>query len=170
MKEQFSECGTITDVKLMKTHRGVFRHFAFVGYSSESQALKAVEHFNKTFIKASKVEVEVAQPYGASSLERPWSKHSKGSSAFGRREKKEGEKEEKKIEKKPSQISEKLDGLDKDSDFQDFLEAHKQSGKLWADADPKTGVKGRQTKDSKKETEVSDETAPADQEVNRLIP
>ncbi len=170
IREQFSNCGTVTDVKLLKTQRGVFRRFAFVGYSTETQALKAVEHFNKTFIKASKIEVEVAQPYGGSNLDRPWSKYSKGSSAFGRHEKTEEkeqkniEKEKRTIEKKP-QITEKLDGLDKDSNFLEFLDAHKHSGKVWADGDNKAGVKGQPTEESNEETEDSDEAAPLKQAV-----
>lgn len=162
LREHFSKCGTITDVKLMKTQRGVFRRFAFVGYTSEAQALKAMEYFNKTFIKASKIEVEVAHPYGASNLDRPWSKYSKGSSAYSKHQKPE-EKEGKKLEKveKNDHFSEKFDELDKDSNFQEFLDAHKVSGKIWADADAKTGVKGKETDEANKETEDNEIDSPS---------
>ena len=87
LRELFSSCGEVTDVKLMKTKGGTFRHFGFVGFVEESQAAAAVEQFSKTYMDASKIEVELAKPYGHDELARPWSKYSKGSSAYSRREK-----------------------------------------------------------------------------------
>ena len=81
LRELFSQRGEVTDVKLMKTRSGVPRRFGFIGFVSESQAEAAVRHFNSTFIDASRICVEIAKPFGDGSLERPWSKYSKGSSA-----------------------------------------------------------------------------------------
>ena len=64
LRELFSSCGEVTDVKLMKTRGGTFRHFGFVGFVEDSQAAAAVEQLNKTYIDASKIEVELAKPYG----------------------------------------------------------------------------------------------------------
>lgn len=77
LRELFAQCGEVTDVKLQKTRSGLFRHFGFVGYASEEQAEAAVKHFDKTFLGAARITVEIAKPYGDQSLERPWSKYSK---------------------------------------------------------------------------------------------
>ena len=153
LREMFSRCGEVTDIKLMKTRSGTFRRFGFVGFVSEDQAEAAMQHYNSTFIDASKITVEVAKPYGDVSLSRPWSKYAKGSSAYQKREKKErgGEREIVKNPDRPkeqlkrlnqelhkSKLSEMLgDYLDLKSDpqFQEFVEAHKHKSKVqtWAD-------------------------------------
>jgi multiple RNA-binding domain-containing protein 1 len=86
LREVFSAVGEVTDVRLLKTARGQFRRFAFVGYKTEKQAGAAVSFFNQSFIDTSKLEVEIAKTFGDPSLPRPWSKYSKGSSAFEKRE------------------------------------------------------------------------------------
>ena len=154
LRELFSQCGEVTDVKLMKTRSGAFRRFGFVGYVSESQAKAAVQHFNKTFIDASRIMVEEAKPYGDVSLTRPWSKYSSGSSAYLKREKKHKETEGSKTEEgeglerkqqglnqqlHKSKLSEMLGdyyNLESDPQFQEFLEAHKHKSKVqtWADS------------------------------------
>lgn len=151
LRELFSQCGEVTDIKLMKTRSGAFRRFGFVGFVSESQAEAAMQHFNSTFIGASRIVVEVAKPYGDMSLTRPWSKYSKGSSAYLKREKKHKEPEESKTEEglrrkqqglnqqlHKSKLSEMLGDycdLESDPQFQEFLEAHKHKSKVqtWAD-------------------------------------
>ena len=153
LREMFSRCGEVTDIKLMKTRSGAFRRFGFVGFVSEAQAEAAMQHYNNTFIDASKITVEIAKPYGDTSLSRPWSKYAKGSSAYQKREKKEreGEGEKPKDQDKPkkqlkqlnqelhkSKLSEMLGdylGLKSDPEFQEFLEAHKHKSKVqtWAD-------------------------------------
>ena len=153
LREMFSRCGEVTDIKLMKTRSGTFRRFGFVGFVSEDQAKAAMQHYNNTFINASKITVEVAKPYGDVALSRPWSKYAKGSSAYQKREKKErgGGREIVKNPDRPkeqlkrlnqelhkSQLSEMLgDYLDLKSDpeFQEFVEAHRHKSKVqtWAD-------------------------------------
>ncbi len=159
LREQFSKCGDITDVKLMKTQRGVFRRFAFVGYSTEPQAATAVDHFNKTFINASKIEVEIAKPYGDHCLERPWSKYSKGSSAFDKLDNEE-KKEVKPVpprDDKASYAKAVGEGMDEDEGFQEFLNAHKHSGSVWADGAANTKVKGRPVEGTKETSSNSEE-------------
>ena len=176
LREQFSKCGVITDLKLMKTQRGVFRRFAFIGYSSEDQAQSAVDHFNKTFINASKIEVELAKPYGDDSLNRPWSKYSKGSSAFNRREKQVSSKEKQKPSDSEVTKEDTVEGTDGkpgtcvgvggvewavgecegDPAFQEFLDAHKHKGKVWADGTSDQKVKGQSGEERKNETGVGE--------------
>lgn len=61
----------------MYTPTGVFRRFAFIGYHDESQANKATEYYNKTFIDTYKIDVELAKPYGDKEIPRTWSQYSK---------------------------------------------------------------------------------------------
>lgn len=158
LRELFSECGEVTDIKLMKTRGGSFRRFGFVGFVSEAQAEATVEHFDKTFIKASRIAVEIAKPYGDKSLTRPWSKYSKGSSANQQWEKRRREKikevqsgkelsaKEKQREQQQglgqnqhkSKLSKLLGeycDLESDPQFQEFLSTHKHKSKVhtWAD-------------------------------------
>ena len=162
LREQFSQCGEITDVKLVKSRAGVFRHFGFIGFVSETQAEAAVKHFNDTYIQASKISVEVARPYGDSSLPRPWSKYSKGSSAYKHLERRKAEqrgkpgaelessKEEREKrreqecrqrlgqEQHKSRLARTLGEfyqLEAEPEFQEFLAAHRHGTKVqtWAD-------------------------------------
>lgn len=65
---------------------GRSRGFAFVGFSSNKEAKQSVKYFNSTFIDTSRIQVELAKPRGDATLERPWSKYSRGSSAFDSRQ------------------------------------------------------------------------------------
>lgn len=168
LRELFSSCGEVTDVKLMKTKGGTFRHFGFVGFVEESQAAAAVEQFNKTYIDASKIEVELAKPYGHEELARPWSKYSKGSSAYNRREntiKVKGNKEAKESEKvdkeehfskqnqtQLAQMLEEYEQLESDPSFQEFLEVHQHKSKVksWSDNMAGTGGKEKEKRAAKK--------------------
>ena len=160
LRELFSSCGEVTDVKLMKTKGGTFRHFGFVGFLDTSQAASAVDQHNKTYMDASKIEVELAKPYGHEELARPWSKYSKGSSAYNRREKaqkvdkeklsvsntKEGDKEghqpTKLNQTQLAQMLEEYEQLESDPHFQEFLEVHQHKSKVksWADGMSSTTV------------------------------
>ena len=169
LRELFSQCGEVTDVRLMKTKSGKFRNFGFVGFVSDAQAKAAVNHFNNTFIDASKVLVEVAKPYGDEMLDRPWSKYSKGSSAYQQKEAKRrqvekerasarGEQVEKEKTIKREQNKSKLTKLlgefyevESESQFQEFLATHQHKSKVhtWADdgtMEEKTTRKGEKTK------------------------
>lgn len=46
------------------TKDGKFRHFGFVGFKTEEEAQNAVEHFNNTCIKASRIKVELCAGLG----------------------------------------------------------------------------------------------------------
>lgn len=62
-QQHFSKLGPITDTKLI-SHRRI----GYVGYKSNEDAAKAVKYYNKTFIRMSKIAVELARsvghPYG----------------------------------------------------------------------------------------------------------
>ena len=176
LKDLFSTCGDITDVKLVKTQSGVFRRFAFVGYALDTQAQEAVKHFNKTFVNSSKIEVEIAKPYKDESLSRPWSKYSKGSSAFDKQKtvKRKSDKRDAKEERggddsvwksKLGEMMRECSELEADPSFQEFLETHKHKSKtkLWADGLAGSGkVKGH---DKEEESKTS---APVDEGINEV--
>jgi multiple RNA-binding domain-containing protein 1 len=76
LKEHFSKCGQVTDVRMVLTPTGLFRRFAFIGYTLSSSAISAVDYFNKSYIDNCRIEVGVARAFGDKELPRPWSKHS----------------------------------------------------------------------------------------------
>ena len=132
----FSEMGQITDLQLKFTKRGVFRRFAFVGYKTQTEAQRALKHFNNTFVDTSKIQVDICKDFGDDTAPRPWSKYSENSSAFqkraGRLEKNkrkqdgdEGKLEEDVKVKAKKKKNDMLDELEDDSGFQEFLEVHK---------------------------------------------
>eukprot|EP00118_Oscarella_pearsei_P009093 m.50323 g.50323 ORF g.50323 m.50323 type:complete len:949 (+) comp34064_c0_seq16:20-2866(+) len=183
--DTFSSLGEVTDVKLAKTAKGVFRRFAFVGFKTEKQAEEAVKHFNKAFMDTCKMEVAIAKGIGDESISRPWSKYSKGSSQYDKRQKiaearKAGltleeyeerlkaellaeEKAEKesalKLKSKSYGMLSKLHEIQKDPQFQEFLDVHQPKSKKakWANDVEKSEL--QTSKRSAKKTEHSAELA-----------
>ena len=82
LRDQFSAKGVVTDAKVMRTHDGKSRQFGFIGYRSNGEAQDAIKYFNKTFMDTSRIQVELAIKYHDEPQQRPWSKYSKGSSAY----------------------------------------------------------------------------------------
>ncbi|RKP24254.1 hypothetical protein SYNPS1DRAFT_23656 [Syncephalis pseudoplumigaleata] len=64
LREHFAAQGEVTDVRLMRTAKGVSRRFAFIGYKTEQEAHKAIAHFHGTFIDTSRIVVEQAKSAG----------------------------------------------------------------------------------------------------------
>jgi RNA recognition motif-containing protein len=58
-KKHFSARSAITDAKLIP-----HRRIGYIGYKSPEDAAKAVKYFNKSFIRMSKIGVEIARPVG----------------------------------------------------------------------------------------------------------
>jgi multiple RNA-binding domain-containing protein 1 len=56
-KRHFSAKTSITDAKLIP-----HRRIGYVGYKSPEDAEKAVKYFNRSFIRLSKIGVEIARP------------------------------------------------------------------------------------------------------------
>jgi multiple RNA-binding domain-containing protein 1 len=98
--------------------------FGFIGFSSAAEADSAVTYFNKTFLDASRLEVEFAFQYGAQEQPRAWSKYTEGSSAHqrlveatgantvalgkGKEGEEKGKKKKKTKEPKPEEVDPKL--------------------------------------------------------------
>ena len=77
IKKHFSVKGDVTDVKIMKKENGKSRNFCFVGFRDENSAKNAVDYFNKTFLKTSKIDVEIAKVQGDPSLKKNKGKKNK---------------------------------------------------------------------------------------------
>ncbi|KAE8451385.1 hypothetical protein EG329_004014 [Mollisiaceae sp. DMI_Dod_QoI] len=62
-KKHFSKTSAITDAKLI-SHRRI----GYIGYKTPEDASKAVKYFNRSFIRMSKIGVELARPISDSTL------------------------------------------------------------------------------------------------------
>lgn len=56
-RKHFSNQGQVTDAKLIP-----HRRIGYVGYKTPQDAEKAVKYFNRSFIRMSKIGVEIARP------------------------------------------------------------------------------------------------------------
>ncbi|KAJ1961108.1 Multiple RNA-binding domain-containing protein 1 [Dipsacomyces acuminosporus] len=83
-REHFSTKGEVTDARLMFTKRGTFRRFGYIGYRTEEEAQEAQKYFDRSFIDTSRIEVEIAKPYGDTQLPRAWSVYTKGTTLFNK--------------------------------------------------------------------------------------
>lgn len=172
LKEIFSsKGGEITDVKLCFTKRGVFRKFAFIGFRTEEAAQAAMKYNDKTYINTSKIAVEICKDLYDPTIPRPWSRHSKDSSAHLRKEKEtqerrdriktlqlgeeageKGKKEnEQKQKKEKKGVLKELEDVEGDEEFQEFLSVHSDK-KTWANENLQT--------DSTKEVEEKKKNQP----------
>ena len=61
-KKHFSSKYATTDAKLISNRR-----IGYIGYKSPDDAVKAVKYYNRTYIRMSKIGVEIARP-----VRRPW--------------------------------------------------------------------------------------------------
>lgn len=59
-KKHFGAISQITDAKLIP-----HRRIGYVGYKTPEDAAKAVKYFNRSFIRMSKIGVELARPVGS---------------------------------------------------------------------------------------------------------
>lgn len=59
-RSHFSQQGNVTDVRLFQNRR-----IGYIGYDSPEVATKAVKYFNRTFMRMSKLAVEIATPVQA---------------------------------------------------------------------------------------------------------
>lgn len=77
LTQHFSNKGDVTDCKIMKSKNGKSRLFAFIGYKEDKQAKDSVKFYNNTYMKTSKISVEIAKPQGEVDTTKVWSKISK---------------------------------------------------------------------------------------------
>ena len=82
LREKFQEIGHVTDIRVIRTKDGFSRHFGYIGYMESGSSQRAVEQFNDTYLDGMKIQVEIAKSFNDLNLPRPWSRFSKGSSAY----------------------------------------------------------------------------------------
>ena len=82
LRAHFNTTGDVTDVRIIRTQQGKSRQFGFVGFRSVEAAAPARKFFTRSYIDTSRIEIDVARRSGDSTIARPWSRHSKGSSAY----------------------------------------------------------------------------------------
>ena len=65
LREHFSQkggpAGTLTDVKVAQKSDGTSRSFGFVGFKSETEAKKAQEYYDRTFIGMTRINVQAVE-------------------------------------------------------------------------------------------------------------
>jgi multiple RNA-binding domain-containing protein 1 len=83
-RKHFARKGQVTDAKIVRKPDGSSRKFGFIGYANSEDASAALTFFHRTYLFTSRIVVETAVAYGSTDLNRPWSRHSKGSSAYSR--------------------------------------------------------------------------------------
>jgi len=131
-----SQGARVTDAKIMFTGTKS-RQFGFVGLKTETEATDAVKYFHNTYLHTSQIDVSVAKEQSDPTLDRPWSKHSKGSSAFMRNAKAKG-KEDQAGDKRRSteQAVSSIEVEKKKQRFREFLNlmgAGDKKGQSWND-------------------------------------
>ncbi|CAM6031669.1 unnamed protein product, partial [Sphagnum compactum] len=120
LRELFSQKGPVTDVQLKFTKEGKFRQFAFIGYETEEQAQEAIKFFDKTFIKTSRIIVELCKD-----LNQPVNPEINQDT---------NTKEQGTIKtKKGDKVRELLDQHKDDPLFKEFIESHAKAKSLWQD-------------------------------------
>ncbi|MED6193156.1 hypothetical protein PIB30_016458 [Stylosanthes scabra] len=63
IKHLFSQCGTVTDVEIIKNKEGRGRRFAFVTMASGEQALAVLNKFNSYQISGREIRIELAKRF-----------------------------------------------------------------------------------------------------------
>ncbi|NXF94264.1 RBM19 protein, partial [Eubucco bourcierii] len=136
-RKLFGAFGTLTDCCLKFTKDGKFRKFGFVGYKSEDEAQRALNHFNKSFIDTSRITVELCKPFGDPTKPKAWSKHSQKAPTTEKQPEKplkSAAPERTKKKKKKKDPAENLKELEEDETFQEFLVVHQKRSQVatWA--------------------------------------
>ncbi|XP_039628243.1 probable RNA-binding protein 19 [Polypterus senegalus] len=142
-RSMFAAFGTLTDCCLKFTADGKFRKFGFVGFKSEQEAEKALQHFNKSFIDTSRITVEHCKSFGDLTKAKPWSKHSQKPTVASPTAKKPVKPTKKELPQ------DKTKELDASTEFQEFVAVHKNrtQAPAWAN-DNLTTLKMGPTKEA----------------------
>lgn len=142
----------VTDAKIMlKNNRS--RLFGFVGFKNEQQAQAALKYFNNSYLHTSRLQVDLAKAQDDETLDRPWSKHSLGSSAYSKKNSTKVEPGKKKRDVKAEEHS-KAEVEEKKRKFREFLQLSQKNGSKqqgWNDQFESFMVDDKPVKKDKKE-------------------
>ncbi|XP_037536377.1 probable RNA-binding protein 19 [Nematolebias whitei] len=149
-KSMFAAFGTLTDCALKFTKDGKFRKFGFVGFKSEEDASRALQHFNKSFVDTSRVAVEMCKAFGDSTKGKAWSKHTQQYKPPAPPKVTDNKKKKKQEDKSKSSLGK----LEEEEGFKEFLSVHQNRSQVstWAnDMAQETAVsESRKTKSKNK--------------------
>ncbi|XP_070255718.1 probable RNA-binding protein 19 [Myotis yumanensis] len=153
-RQLFAAFGTLTDCSLKFTKDGKFRKFGFIGFKSEEEAQRALNHFNKSFVDTSRITVEFCKSFGDPTKPRAWSKHAQKPSQTKQppKDKDSVPPETKKDKKKKKKAASELEELKESTEFREFLSVHQRrtQAATWAndalDTEPSQG-KSKQASD-----------------------
>ena len=139
-QKHFAQKGKVTDAKIVRRPDGTSRKFGFIGYTTENEATAAISFFHRTYLFTSRIIVERAIAYGSSDLNRPWSRHSKGSSAYQRNHPEEAQ--EKTVSSQPetqddTKHRKQPEGTEKSAKLSSFMQVMqpRASGNVWDNDD-----------------------------------
>ncbi|XP_055599271.1 probable RNA-binding protein 19 [Uranotaenia lowii] len=154
LRDHFSRCGIVTDIQLKYTPEGKFRNFGFIGYESEEHAGKAIQHFNNTFLRTSKLSVAPCVSLHEAKELKTWSKYSQKPPADVAKNK-----DVNKEKKKPETAEEILKSHKKDPLFQEFVKVQGKAGSsVWENKlNPKEDDDDEQDESSSGEVEEHDD-------------
>uniref|UniRef100_A0A1Q3FWA6 Putative multiple rna-binding domain-containing protein 1 n=1 Tax=Culex tarsalis TaxID=7177 RepID=A0A1Q3FWA6_CULTA len=132
LRDHFSRCGIVTDVQLKYTPEGKFRNFGFVGYESEEQAAQAIQHFNNTFLRTSKLNVAPCVALNEVKELKSWSKYSKKKPEESTPVKETAGKDKKKKKEQAPTSEDILKQRKNDPLFKEFVQVSNKAGKsVW---------------------------------------
>jgi len=150
LRDEFSEAGEVTDVKVMKTADGRSRQFGFVGFRREEDARNARRLLNQTFLDTSRLTVDFARPVGDGAIPRAWSKYTKEKERKERetKETSDGRGQQDEREKNDDGTSRKRlrpKDATEDVGFQEFAKQMRaiKTRKFWSNADGLDGAQVR---------------------------
>ena len=139
LRDLFQEVGHVTDIRVIRTKDGFSRHFGYIGFMESVSSQKAVDQFNDTYLDGMKIQVEIAKSFNDPNLPRPWSRFSKGSSAYVKMETKKTLKKKpeiKSLNKLHSENTTESDKKDKNPNLDEFLSMFDKRSKLQTDSIP----------------------------------
>ena len=140
LKSKFEEVGQVTDIRVIRTKDGFSRHFGYIGFVDCESAQKSVEQFNGTYLDGMKIQVEIAKSFNDPNLPRPWSKFSKGSSAYLKRTINKSVKAPKPITtaKKLSKPTDSSKEAENNPELDEFLSLFNKKSKIPTESIPET--------------------------------
>lgn len=140
IKDHFKDIDNITDVRLKYNDSGVFRRFAFVGFKSQDAAEKAIAKLDKSFIKNSRISLDICKAI-KEAKPREFSTKDRKNRGKGEVTEVENDKLSDSIDKadKSSAIEDEFERLKDDNEFKEFLKLQrnikdgKETKQIWSD-------------------------------------
>lgn len=139
IKRHFADIGQVTDIKLKYNDHGCFRRFAFVGFKSADAAQKAIEKLNSTYIKTSKINLELCKAIKEIKPDRLRGAERSNENILGLKSREKGGTKDAKKQKN-NKLSESIfEEVEQEPEFKEFLNLQRNLGdknkinQIWAD-------------------------------------